>query len=417
MRNPFLTALLSAVLSCLPWGTHPAHAQNDRGGNRNEIRQPIRTLEAALSTDRTQYGSRGAVRVTMTLTNLSDRRHSVNTGGKWQYDFLVRNARTGKAVFTLSRNWPRLPNGSFTLEGGASRTYRELWDRTDDSGKPLPSGVYVLEARLFPQDSVAVQIYLGGADSGNPPEEPGEEPPTLPGQPPRPGQPQTALTSALAVTPSVVAAGSEVTLNYSVRNGSSAPVTLRFSSGQRFDAIATNPERLPIWQLSRGMMFTQALGQVVIPGGETRTFTATWTVPPDAAVGRYSLNAFLTPMESRGRPYLPASAVLTVGRPAPGTGDSLKPPTGGATQVSARVLVSPAGATFVGRQVTLVGRFNGRQGGNGAPPVTRNDWVLASEGVTLYVTGKTPLAEVGSAIVITGTVRRTADGRIYLESN
>jgi hypothetical protein len=42
--------------------------------------------------------------------------------------------------------------------------------------------------------------------------------------------------------------------------------------------------------------------------------------------------------------------------------------------------------------------------------------VISSEGVTLYVSGPDPSVSAGRMVTVTGTVRRTNDGRLYLEA-
>lgn len=74
---------------------------------------------------------------------------------------------------------------------------------------------------------------------------------------------------------------------------------------------------------------------------------------------------------------------------------------------------------YLGQTVTLNGQFMGWLAEAGSPPVTRSDWVLKDETGLIYVTGKIPglysNKDKGKALEITGLVKITPAGKIYLE--
>lgn|GEM_PF-3372325 len=397
----------------------PAYAQI--GGDTAVTRRPNGNYEASLYTDRTQYSANRAVQITMFLTYLGNIPNTIYTERNREYDFVVREGRTQKAVFTLSKHREPIRPVSISMRPGETRTYRELWDQRDDNGKPLPRGVYVIKARIHPQQAVTTQIFLSDRD-GNPrplpgkPENPGNPNPGKP-ENPRPGYPglpgggnppsKDSFASSLRASDTRVRPGQEVTLTYNVKNNSKAQFIYVFSSGKQFDMNATAPNGQIVWTDSRDKVYAMALTQLSFQPGETRTFTTKWVVPENARPGAYRLMAFLTP-SSQNLGQVPAAVTVMVSNEGGGGNP------GSPQEVSLREVVN-SGAPMVGQRVTVSGVYIGLKGGYGSPPVSRSDWVLAGDGVTCYINGNTPALSLGSTVTVTGTIRRTSDGRIYLQ--
>lgn len=81
-------------------------------------------------------------------------------------------------------------------------------------------------------------------------------------------------------------------------------------------------------------------------------------------------------------------------------------------------------APWVGRTVTVGGRFAGWQGAcKGSPPVARSDWMIEADGACLFVNGRLPpelsaappARGIGRDLAVTGVVARDRNGRAYLE--
>ncbi|MDD5287824.1 MAG: DUF2341 domain-containing protein [Dehalococcoidales bacterium] len=74
---------------------------------------------------------------------------------------------------------------------------------------------------------------------------------------------------------------------------------------------------------------------------------------------------------------------------------------------------------YVGQTVTLSGAYRGWEMGHGSPPVTRSDWVISDGSDSIYVTGNTMNlrypADIGNSVTVTGMVRVTATGQVYIE--
>ena len=82
--------------------------------------------------------------------------------------------------------------------------------------------------------------------------------------------------------------------------------------------------------------------------------------------------------------------------------------------------IRAAPTTYEGETVTIEGVYQGWKGVYGSPPVTRSDWLIEDATGWLYVTGKPagdldPLDDVGHPIKVTGQVRLTKEGELYLD--
>jgi hypothetical protein len=306
-RSAFVFALIGSSVTV---GAPPAAAQF-RGASSTNVAQNNQ-WRARLMTDRSQYSGPRAVVISMILTNVSQRRQLVSGIGR-PYDVVIRDARTMRPVWTSAKSRPA-PASSIDLAPGASQTYREIWDRTSDTGSAVPAGVYTVETRIGPMPSVSTQVYVaqsqgrdgGGDDIERPiPIEPGGGPPPPAGGGGK-GQPEgpvSALQGTLRTESPRVAPGGQVRLTYQVTNPTGSPLIVRFSSGQRYDlvvsAVASGAD---VWRASMERMYTMSLGGMTLAAGETRNFTDTWNVAPGTAPGRYRITAYLTPMRMTRQP-------------------------------------------------------------------------------------------------------------------
>lgn len=258
----------------------------------------VPNLEAEVRTDRTQYPPRRAVEIATRLTNTGDILKVIEVRTGFEAEIAVRDDRSGRVVWTWSKGRPRQRAYAYRLAPGESRLRRELWDRRDDEGRPVPPGVYRVEATLVPlRQPVATQIHLMGSEDGPGGGRPGEAPPS---PSPSPGD---GLVGSLRADRAVVRPGETVSFVYTVANRSREARTLRFRSGQRFDIeVARRPEpnaryakgALTVWQLSREMFYTLALGEMTFAPGETKSFPAQWRVPAGIPTAVADARAWLT---------------------------------------------------------------------------------------------------------------------------
>lgn len=244
------------------------------------------------------------------------------------------------------------------------------------------------------------------------------QPPSTP-----PGAAKAAsLRADLRLHPARARLGETATLSYTLTNSQAGPRSFSFSSGKQFDIIVrARSGAREVWRLSGDRMYTMALTQITIAPGQTKTFASPWQPNRDLADGTYEVTAFLTPMGSSGE-VAPARLLVTVRSgvltaPAAPSPEKTKPADDEpAPLVGLRSLLAD-GRTFVGKRVSLRGVYRGRQGGQGGPPTRRSDWVVEAEGRTIYVSGTIPELDAGAPITVAGTVRRTADGRYYLDTH
>ncbi len=67
-----------------------------------------------------------------------------------------------------------------------------------------------------------------------------------------------------------------VLLEIHVTNVTSSPISLEFTSTQRYDFEIATQTGESIWRWSAARSFAQALGQEVLQPGDSRRYTATW---------------------------------------------------------------------------------------------------------------------------------------------
>lgn len=80
---------------------------------------------------------------------------------------------------------------------------------------------------------------------------------------------------------------------FQVTNTGTSPLALRYSSGQSFDFVVSRDGR-EVWRWSADRMFTQALRDATLAGGETLQFEAAWRPEPGLPAGEYTVTGELT---------------------------------------------------------------------------------------------------------------------------
>ena len=77
-------------------------------------------------------------------------------------------------------------------------------------------------------------------------------------------------------------------------NNSNEAVTLHFNSGQQYDFYITSTPDTEVWGWSGGKGFTQALTELVIPGGESVEVSKIWNqkLSGDKVISSGSYTAF-----------------------------------------------------------------------------------------------------------------------------
>ena len=97
------------------------------------------------------------------------------------------------------------------------------------------------------------------------------------------------------------AVNGDVTLTFSVKNASAAPVKVVYPSGQKYDfVVADSGTGKVVWTWSATRSFVQALGEETIPAGGALTFVEKWA-PPKRGV--YLAHALLTSTSHRSEAY------------------------------------------------------------------------------------------------------------------
>ena len=297
-----------------------ANAQFGRRDEDSSSTRGTRGLRATIETDRTSYDPDRGVTINLRLQNIGPRSVVVSQGN--EYEITIREARSGSVVWEGPRSRQR--RGSFRLEPGQTRNYREVWDQRDSRGRRVSPGAYRIEARIWPQERVSTQIYLSDRDGRGRDDRdyPGRYPIPRPFPRPFPGdrdvddrydRDRSGLRSDLRLDDTTIRPGEPINLTYTVTNSGSRSRTLRFSSGQQFDVVVRSRRtRRVVWRLSDDRMSTQALTQFTINPGDRRTFQASWRTDSNLEDGVYEVSAYLTPRDERSG-ALEATATVRIG--------------------------------------------------------------------------------------------------------
>lgn len=110
-----------------------------------------------------------------------------------------------------------------------------------------------------------------------------------------------APDSSILASSLSVSIANDVRLTLHFTNSTTAPLELRFPSGQTHDFVILDATGAEVWRWSAGRMFTQALQTRALVPGESITYEERWN-PGDAsgvftAVGRLASTSH--PMEQR----------------------------------------------------------------------------------------------------------------------
>lgn len=110
----------------------------------------------------------------------------------------------------------------------------------------------------------------------------------------------TPVVATLSTDKATYKTGENVTFTIAARNASNSAQTLTFNSGQSYDIVVRphgQPDAEPVWQWSRGRMFTQAMREMALNAGEQKTWTTTWLQTANAGGflprGQYTVSARL----------------------------------------------------------------------------------------------------------------------------
>ena len=205
--------------------------------------------------------------------------------------------------------------------------------------------------------------------------------------------------------------GTQVLFTFGVENRGDKPVTYTFSSSKQFDLwIKRGPKE--IYRLSKGKMYASVITHLQLEPKETKTFSVKWDQKDndrkDVGPGTYTVHAQLTP----SRVTMPVVfSKLQIGRTA-----AAIPP----------VTVKEAINRFndlKDRTVSISAAYKGWRpdpedpNTKDGPPITRSDWTVCDSTGCMYVHGSVnldPLKDVGKKVTVTGKLKKTDKGQVYL---
>ncbi|WLR42924.1 BsuPI-related putative proteinase inhibitor [Bacillus carboniphilus] len=95
----------------------------------------------------------------------------------------------------------------------------------------------------------------------------------------------------------------EVTFQMKLTNNTSAEQIVKFNSGQSYDIVVRDSTGKEVYRYSKGRMFTQALREITIASGDTKTWESTWDYKKDGTrveEGTYQVTTELKGVVSEG---------------------------------------------------------------------------------------------------------------------
>lgn len=118
--------------------------------------------------------------------------------------------------------------------------------------------------------------------------------------------PASAPSVVVETDKSIYAADEPIVMSLQVTNTTDQPITLQFSSGQRYDFTIKDAEGKVAWRWSEGRAFTMALGTETLDPGQSLRYEERFTGHLDPAAYRVTGTLTVT-----GDP-ISASAMITV---------------------------------------------------------------------------------------------------------
>jgi len=205
--------------------------------------------------------------------------------------------------------------------------------------------------------------------------------------------------------------GACVQFTYAIRNAGSQPITYNFTSSKLFDLWVQWGE-VEVYRYSRGKAYATVMTSLTLQPGESRSFEVTWDQcgPDCKQVGPGAYNVYAQLASTGERPPAAKGKVCI----------------GDAEAAIIAVSVAEAVANFdklQKRTVQIAATYRGWQPNaddpnvKNGPPVTRSDWAICDRSGCMYVTGRidlSPTRDIGRKITVTGKLRKTAKGQVYL---
>lgn len=204
--------------------------------------------------------------------------------------------------------------------------------------------------------------------------------------------------------------GVPVQFTYAVRNRSDKPVTYTFSSSKQYDLWIKRGAQ-EIYRLSDGKMYATVITTLTLQPDETKTFTVTWNQMNKSGqrVGPGVYTAYAQ-LAAKGAPQ-PTTVQFEIGTVKP----ALVP-------VTIKDAIKRVGE-LSGQTVVIKATYRGSQPDpndsncKGGPPVSENDWAISDSTGCMWVTGVWDVDRrktTGQSITVTGELRKSTKGQIYL---
>lgn len=223
----------------------------------------------------------------------------------------------------------------------------------------------------------------------------------------------TDLVQTVKLDKDAYGIGAPVDIVFTITNQTQNTITYTFPTSKRFD-FTVDQGGEDIYTFSKGRVYAQVVGTLVLQPGETKTFTAKWNQVDNrgkqVGPGAYNISIWLTPGNIK---MPPANTKVRIGA---------------ASLANVRVTVAQAVSHFSelsSKTVIIDAVYRGFQpdaddpNTKAGPPVTRSDWAICDSTGCMYVNGSSenlnPTQDIGKSLTVTGKLKKDDKGQVYMQ--
>lgn len=209
------------------------------------------------------------IKLSIGIKNASNKAVKLNFPSGQKFDFIATREGQTDSVWSYGMN-KRFTQSPSTMSLGPGKTLR--YETTWEGAKP---GKYLIRALVKANGGIKASPFKLTVKPASTP----------------------ALRAAMPKSPFTITTSCDqnndalIKLSLEIKNSTQKPIELKFTSGQKFDFIATPVGATEaVWSYGMNRRFTQALSTMSLEPGKSLQFETTWE---DAKPGKYLIRAVI----------------------------------------------------------------------------------------------------------------------------